>query len=218
MAAKIFTALVGAIVTKMAIRAGYEAHFESVLIPTFLKALPRASRKDAPTYEVLAPMPSPEDYRKLLNARFTLDAESAFESAKSSIEDLGNELRDWHNNLPEGLNSGSKADEIEEAASALEGINWPDFPECANGVTLVYLPEMDQSSRPKRCADATGLLDAVHSALDNYIGELEDKLEGSTDEAEKELISTDIENIRSFMDELENAKSEAEGVSFPSMM
>jgi hypothetical protein len=210
--AKIFITKPGTIVTKMAIRAGYEAHFESVLIPTFLKPLPRASRKEAPTYEVLANMPSPEEYRALLSKHFTGPAESFFEDVKSTIEELGNELREWHDNLPEGLNGGSKADEVEEAASTIESLNWPDYPEEATEVPVFFLPEMDQSSRPKRCSNALGLLEAMINALEERIDVLKTEQE-TRPEAESEA-----DTIRSFLDEVENAKGEVEGVTFPSMM
>lgn len=210
--AKIFTVSPGTIVTKMAIRAGYEAHFESVLVPHFLKPLPRASRKEAPTYEVLAPMPRPEVYRELLAKHFTCPAESIYEDAKTVIEDLGNELREWHDNLPEGLNSGSKADEIEEAASAIEGLSWPDFPDEATGVPVFFLPEMDQSSRPKRCGNSVEMLESLIRCLEDKFEQLQAE-KSTRPEAEGEA-----DNIREFLNEVESAKGEVEGVSFPSMM
>jgi len=50
------------------------------------------------------------------------DAESSFEDAKGEVESLKDELQDWHDNLPENLQSGSKASEIEDAVSELESL------------------------------------------------------------------------------------------------
>lgn len=42
--------------------------------------------------------------------------------AKSELESLKEELEEWKNNLPENLQSGSKAEELDEAVSSLEDI------------------------------------------------------------------------------------------------
>lgn len=49
-------------------------------------------------------------------------AESLFEDAKSQIEDLKSEIEEWKNNLPENLQGGDKASQLEECESALEEI------------------------------------------------------------------------------------------------
>ena len=50
------------------------------------------------------------------------DAEGLVADAKSIVEDLRGEMEDWKSNMPESLQSGSKADEIDECVSALEEI------------------------------------------------------------------------------------------------
>lgn len=59
----------------------------------------------------------PESRSERLTA--ALDQVSA---AKSDVEGLRDELQEWRDNLPENLQSGSKADELDEAISALEEI------------------------------------------------------------------------------------------------
>jgi len=49
-------------------------------------------------------------------------AESEFESAKSTVEELKEEMENWRDGLPENLQSGSKADEINECIDQLEEI------------------------------------------------------------------------------------------------
>jgi CHASE3 domain sensor protein len=42
--------------------------------------------------------------------------------AKSHVEELRDELQDWYDNLPENLQQGSKAEEIQEAIDALDSV------------------------------------------------------------------------------------------------
>lgn len=48
------------------------------------------------------------------------NAISNIEQSRSEIEELRDELQNWRDNLPENLQNGSKADELDEAISALE--------------------------------------------------------------------------------------------------
>ena len=43
--------------------------------------------------------------------------------AKQVVDDLRGEMQDWRDNMPESLQQGSKADEIDEAISQLEEIH-----------------------------------------------------------------------------------------------
>lgn len=65
------------------------------------------------------------------------EAESAFENAKSIVEELKDELREWHDALPESLQNadkgttvGESADALENLSSELDGISFeaPEFP------------------------------------------------------------------------------------------
>ncbi len=47
-------------------------------------------------------------------------AQSLVSDAKSQIEELRDELQNWLDNLPENLQSGSKADELQTAIDELE--------------------------------------------------------------------------------------------------
>jgi hypothetical protein len=50
------------------------------------------------------------------------DAEGWVADAKNVVEELKGEMEEWRDNMPESLQSGSKADEISEAIDALETI------------------------------------------------------------------------------------------------
>ena len=65
------------------------------------------------------------------------EAMSALEDAKSIAEELRDELQEWRDGLPENLQNGSKADELDEAIGELEEFisnvencegNEPSFP------------------------------------------------------------------------------------------
>lgn len=50
------------------------------------------------------------------------EAESLVEDAQAIVEELKDELQDWLDGLPENLQSGSKADELNDAINELESI------------------------------------------------------------------------------------------------
>jgi hypothetical protein len=50
------------------------------------------------------------------------EAGGKVQNAKATVEELRDELQDWLNNLPENLQGGNKASELEEAVSALDDI------------------------------------------------------------------------------------------------
>jgi hypothetical protein len=126
---KAMSAKPGDVLTKIAIRVVFDPYFERVIIGSHLECLPRENRQAPITYRVKEALPSPEMYRELRNQRFTTTLEDLVSAAQGEVESLGGELRDWHGNLPEGINSSDKASEIDEAASTLENINFPEIPD-----------------------------------------------------------------------------------------
>lgn len=237
----------GDVLTKIAIRVVFDPYFERVIIGSHLECLPRENRKAPITYRVKEALPPPEMYRELRNQRFTTTLEDLVSAAQGEVESLGGELRDWHGNLPEGINSSDKASEIDEAASTLENINFPDVPEALGQIKVMHLPALEQDSRPKRSAEVVSMLDdAIHS-LNSKADDLRQAIEGAkrsggdaTKEGEAleagpatpapEAASVDpnkeeesdpqemIDEIESLVSELENVKGELENVTYPSMM
>jgi uncharacterized phage infection (PIP) family protein YhgE len=51
------------------------------------------------------------------------DAESMVEDARSIVEELKDEIESWKDNLPENLQGGQKADELDDASSSLDDIS-----------------------------------------------------------------------------------------------
>ena len=46
--------------------------------------------------------------------------ESSIEDAKNAVEELKDEMQNWYDSIPENLQSGDKANEVQEAIDALE--------------------------------------------------------------------------------------------------
>jgi predicted translin family RNA/ssDNA-binding protein len=62
-----------------------------------------------------------EMMRKSRRERFE-EAKAQASIAREEIDSLRDELQNWLDNLPENLQSGSKAEELEEAISRLEEV------------------------------------------------------------------------------------------------
>jgi exonuclease VII small subunit len=237
---KAMSAKPGDVLTKIAIRVVFDPYFERVIIGSHLERLPRENRKAPITYRVKETLPLPEVYRELRNHRFTTTMEDLVSAAQSEVESLGSELRDWHGNLPEGINSSDKASEIDEAASTLENINFPDVPEALGQIKVMHLPALEQDSRPKRSAEVVSMLDNAVDSLNSKADDLRQAIEvakkaegeapenGPTTPA-PEAASADpnkeesdpqemIDEIESLVSELENVKGELDNVTYPSMM
>lgn len=66
------------------------------------------------------------------------EAQSLVADAKAEAEDLRDEMQNWYGSLPENLQNGSKADEIQTAIDALEDI----ISSLENAETEVDFPAM----------------------------------------------------------------------------
>jgi hypothetical protein len=226
---KAMSAKPGDVLTKIAVRVVFDAYFDRVILGSHLEPLPRANRQAPITYRVKAALPQPELYRELRNQRFTTSLEDLVSAAQSEVESLAGELRDWHDNLPDGINGSDKAAEIDEAASTLENITFPDLPDSLSTMKILHLPALEQDSRPKRGAEVVSMLEDAIAALNSKADELREALESGT-KAEGEAGEADadkdeeidpqemIEEIESLANALEEVKGELENVTYPSMM
>jgi hypothetical protein len=223
---KAMSAKPGDVITKIAVRVVFDAYFERVILGSHLDRLPRANRQAPITYRVKEALPRPEVYRELRDQRFTTPLEDIVSAAQSEVESLAGELRDWHDNLPEGINSSDKAAEIDEAASTLESINFPEVPDGLCDVKVLHLPALEQDSRPKRGTEVVSMLEdaiaALNSKADDLRQSLEDakKAEGDAGPDEKDEADPQemIAEIESLVSDLEDVKGELENVTYPSMM
>lgn len=231
---KAMSAKPGDVLTKIAVRVVFDAYFERVILDSHLDRLPRANRQAPITYRVKEALPRPDVYRELRNQRFTTPLEDLVSAAQSEVESLAGELRDWHDNLPAGINSSDKAAEIDEAATTLENITFPDLPDAVSTIKVLHLPALEQDSRPKRSAEVVSMLEDAIAALNSKADELRQALEDAK-KAEGDALATDsppaapdkeenadpqetIAEIETLVSGLEDVKGELENVTYPSMM
>ena len=66
------------------------------------------------------PIDKPRKYKRESRATRYSNAQSSISDGKGVFEELRDELQEWRDNLPENLQSGSKADALDEAISNLE--------------------------------------------------------------------------------------------------
>lgn len=235
---KAMSAKPGDVITKIAVRVVFDAYFERVILGSHLERLPRANRQAPITYRVKEALPRPDVYRELRSQRFTTPLEDIVSAAQSEVESLAGELRGWHDNLPEGINSSDKAAEIDEAASTLENITFPDPPDSVAAIKVLHLPALELDSRPKRSAEVVSMLEDAITALNANADDLRQALEDAKKAGAVDTVgasATDsppaapdkeeyadpqelIAEIESLVSDLENVKGELENVTYPSMM
>lgn len=144
--------------------------------------------------------------------------------AFSALEELAGECREVVDNAPNGLSETQRIQTLGETADTLEGINAPDegdLPPGASDLPIEYSEQQGKRlSRSDRRDNAVAILRTAIEVLEAREQELRDSLAEDDpddkpdpdDEREKHA-----DDIRSYVDELDNAASEAEGVEFPGM-
>lgn len=138
---------------------------------------------------------------------------------------LRDELQEWRDNLPESLQSGSKADQLDEAISALDDADCFNAPDCVTesaedgdgdscgyvgGLRFTVLVSTKKrlsrsARRDEACAVLRGAVDAMNEALEAEYDPEDDRYEATRDDIESCI--TDIESL------IDNA----EGADFPGM-
>jgi hypothetical protein len=128
--------------------------------------------------------------------------------AFSTLEELGGEMREAYDNMPQSLQGGDVGSRRNEAASTLEGLSQPDAPDCVAQLAVTYFtmpPKRRYVSRSARRDEATTMLSAVVEALDAWMD----------DDANAEHDGRD--GVDSYRDGVQALLDEAEGVEFPGM-
>jgi hypothetical protein len=197
----------GEVVTALLLRRRFGPHYESVLEERLQEVEGDGPRK----FKLLQPLPTKEQYEGLVRKAFTSSVQSLVEEAFSVFESLRDEYQDWRDNLPEALQDGSKASELDDAIQQLEELGEPDLPSWADQIQVFHLPSSDVSSRPKQLAEAT---DAIRDCV-TEIERLIDSGDYERLEAEDEEINAD--SLRELADALQGKVDDAESVSLPGM-
>lgn len=139
---------------------------------------------------------------------------------------LGEELREWYDNMPDGPQNGSKGDAVSEAAEVFEGLEEPDVPEALGVLKFKFTVVAGRgNSRPKRRDDAVQVLDAVIQLLN----ELDEDMLKKNQHRSARLQALNLpelgtdkaremqEAAAGLHSELEQHKDDAEGAEFPGM-
>jgi dsDNA-binding SOS-regulon protein len=171
----------------------------------------------------------------------TTDISSAVSDAYSGMDELKDELQNWLDNMPESLQNGSKADELNEAIDAISNVDEITVPDCLeNGkdVPSVTYYTSKKSSRSGRRDTLTSMLSGAADAGREYIQTLSEldydeetgvlKMpEGMTEDERADWSSglpdtaddrdSWVTEIEEFIESCENAQSEYDEVNFPGM-
>lgn len=152
----------------------------------------------------------------------------AWESFKSTTEELQEEMSSWRDAIEEKFSATEKYERISETSDILENVfssadsaDVDALPEALASKTVSYPGLLKAKSRAARLAEATNAgraaLEAVQDwkdAADEYLSDKED-----SDESDKDVEWTE-ENVSAadnFLTYAEDALSEAESIEFPGM-
>jgi len=161
--------------------------------------------------------------------------DGAFEEGKSEVEGLKEEITEWKDNMESNsMENLPKFDEVSECADAIESgmdtLDSLEVPEVLQGVEVTYTIDTRRKaqSRNGRMGNAMGMLDAAKAGAEAWLEDNEE-LEANEDDEDRdedeELVTEADANereeqrsaVQEFIDELENAYGELEGVNFPGM-
>lgn len=180
------------LLTKARLLTLYDVHAESVLVNSgYIEEIPPERARQRPKFKVLKPLPAKADYLELRKTQFTTTIQEAVDEAMGTAIGLKDELEEWHGNLPESLQYGSKADELECAIGELDSISELEVPQDLQQVKLEVLPMVSKTwTRRARLDAAIRVLEQVKAAI----------------------------NDPAFISDIEGVIQEMEAIEFPGMM
>jgi hypothetical protein len=162
--------------------------------------------------------------RKPRTTERELTVEEAYSEFHGEIETLAEEMRSWYDNMPEGPQSGQKGSDVDEAASALEGIDERDIPEALKALKFKFSVVSGRgNSRAKRRDDAVQVVDALMQFVESIDEDLLKKQSARSatvqalnlPELGTDECSALQEAAAQFHSELDEDKDAADGVEFP---
>jgi hypothetical protein len=159
--------------------------------------------------------------RKAKFHEYETGAVSAVQDALAVFEELRDELQNWRDNLPESLQNGSKADELDEAIGQLESaISYaedepPQVVEDLPQFTVSTSAKSKKSRADRRDEACSMLASAVDTARD-FLDDIQKKPEGETDDAETKR-EAEAGDLDEWIGTIESAQNEAEQIAFPGM-
>lgn len=149
---------------------------------------------------------------KITDHSGTIDG--VIEDARSDLEELASEIRDWADNMESGgLGHTEKYEQVAECADALECVDLDlNVPECLEGFEVKYQNKRPYGrkamSRAMRCENLQSMLDAVTARAEEFADDDEDE----SDEAEEQR-----QEVREFAESISEAVANLEMIDFPGM-
>lgn len=166
-----------------------------------------------------------------------ISVEDAISMAYGTLGELRDELQSWRDNLPENMQSGDKADQLDEAVSGLEEAcdYEPSVPPCFEDAdtTDVRFPEPKLPNRASRAArrdwavslmrDAVSTIQQWRDDQTSAEAEIEfrdaiaERPAAAIDSAWEEHVVRVEDEVETFTDEVEGHADAVEDVEFPGM-
>jgi hypothetical protein len=194
---------VGQTVSSSALTRAYNRHFPEVLKSHL--DWTEVEGKRGTYYTIRQELPDNARYQEMMVACFTVTVETLVCDGYDVAEELGNELREAFDNMPESLQASDLGSRREEAADQCEEVanNRPDIPKHVESLTCLFLPPQKVSSRAQRASEAAEKLQTAALAVQEYIDGLED--------------DADRLDFEDFVNQLEDDASTLVEVDFPGM-
>lgn len=183
------------------------------------------TRRQPAEFKIIKPMPTVAEYAELKRVHYTTTADSLMADAYAEIADLGQEMRDWFDNLNEGLQATEKAERVDEAASNLENIEQQEATDLMKKIEVFHLPMLGGNSRGHRAAAAANILKAVAVAITDYCQQHREdskpkvkmKVKLKAKPKKPSVEDSDFEELESISSQCEDDACEVENVEFPGM-
>ena len=142
--------------------------------------------------------------------------------APGLAEELREELQSWLDGLPENLQSGDKAQALEEAISYLDDVADGEItvPECLeNYPASTYWKRKAKESRGTRRNYIVALLEAAKDAAQEFIDKQEQEVMGLVGVAVevRTRVNKQTDAAQAFIDEVDGWIDTLDGVEFPGM-
>ncbi len=214
------TIKIGDVVGIVKLKNMFDGYVQQVIHDRFKTVEQKRTGKKNPAakLEIIKELPTLDEYRILKSERFETDVSALINDARSEVEELGSEMREWYENLTENLQQTGKSQSIEEAADALENVQIDDAPDFCSRLTLAFYPSLKCNSRADRCSEAVSRLRCAEEAIRDWVADnYSDDDEISKVKIDEEEIEVCWSTLEDVCNNLSEVADELEGVEFPGM-
>jgi len=148
--------------TARALASRFGAHWSQVL-DGYLALVPVEKGKQR-RYEATKRIPNSEEYQELERKAFTKTIAAMINEAYGIMEELGLELSEAFENMPESLQGTDLGVDREEAAYQCTNVadDKPEVPEIIKNIEVFRRPILKQTSRRMQAKDVIECLEAIH--------------------------------------------------------